>query len=143
MMLEGKVALVTGAGRGIGRAEALLLASHGAAVVVNDLGGAGDGGGQDETAAKLVAGEIIAAGGRAVANTDSVADDDGARRMVEQAVAEFGRLDILVNNAGILVDRAVFNLSAEDVTRLLNVHVVGHFNTIRHAARHWRTCCCG
>ena len=138
MLLEGKVALVTGAGRGIGRAEALALAREGASVIVNDFGGAGDGAGHDETAAKQVAAEITAAGGRAVANTGSVAEDADTRAMVEQAVSEFGRLDILVNNAGILVDRAVFNLSAEEVSRLLSVHVMGHFNTIRYAGQHWR-----
>src|SRR5437867_11018101 len=100
--LEGKVAIVTGAGRGIGSGEALLLATHGATVVVNDLGGEWDGTGADDRPAQLVVDEIRAAGGRASANYDNVADFAGAGRLVRQAVDEFGALDILVNNAGIL-----------------------------------------
>jgi NAD(P)-dependent dehydrogenase (short-subunit alcohol dehydrogenase family) len=137
-VLEGKVALVTGAGRGIGREEALLFAQQGAAVVVNDLGGAWDGVGADPRAAQGVVDEIVAAGGRAVANHESVSDADAAKGMVEQAVSAFGRLDILVNNAGILRDRMVFNLEPDDILGVLNVHVLGHLNTIRHAASHWR-----
>ncbi|HAS11328.1 MAG TPA: short-chain dehydrogenase, partial [Acidimicrobiaceae bacterium] len=104
-LCEGRVAIVTGAGRGIGREHALMLAEHGAAVVVNDVGGAPDGSGTDATPAEQVVAEIEAMGGRAVANADDVADWDGARRMVDQAVDAFGRLDVLVNNAGILRDR--------------------------------------
>jgi NAD(P)-dependent dehydrogenase (short-subunit alcohol dehydrogenase family) len=137
-LLDGKVAVVTGAGRGIGREEALLLAREGAAVVVNDLGGEWDGQGADPRAAQAVADEITAGGGRAVANHDSVADDAAAAAMVAQAVEAFGRLDILVNNAGVLRDRMVFNLEPQDVLTVLQVHVMGTFNTIRHAAAHWR-----
>ncbi len=101
---ESRVAIVTGAGRGIGREHALLLAAQGVAVVVNDLGGSNDGSGTDAGPAQQVVDEIIAAGGKAVANTDSVADWDGAQQLVDRAVSEFGGLDIVVNNAGILRD---------------------------------------
>jgi NAD(P)-dependent dehydrogenase (short-subunit alcohol dehydrogenase family) len=137
-LLDGRVALVTGAGRGIGREEALLLAREGAAVVVNDLGGEWDGQGADPRAAQAVADEITADGGRAVANHDSVADAEAAAAMVTQAVETFGRLDILVNNAGVLRDRMVFNLEPQDVLTVLQVHLIGTFNTIRQAAAHWR-----
>jgi len=113
-MLDGKVAIVTGAGRGIGRGEALLLAREGAKVVVNDLGGAWDGQGNDERPAQQVVDEIIAAGGEAVANYASVSDFEAAGGLVAQAVATFGRLDILVNNAGILRDKMIFNMDPED-----------------------------
>ncbi|HWE68938.1 MAG TPA: SDR family NAD(P)-dependent oxidoreductase [Acidimicrobiales bacterium] len=136
--LDGKVALVTGAGRGIGREEALLLAREGAAVVVNDLGGEWDGAGADPRQAQAVADEIVAAGGRAVANHDSVADDGAANAMVAQAVDQFGHLDIVVNNAGVLRDKMVFNLATEDILTVIQVHLMGTFNTIRHAAAHWR-----
>src|ERR671918_2102928 len=110
-LLEGKVAIVTGAGRGIGRGEALLLAEHGAKIVVNDLGGEWDGTGADRRPAQLVVDEIEAAGGKAVANYDNVADWAGAEKLVKQAVEVFGDLNILVNNAGILRDRMLFNMS--------------------------------
>ncbi|MDP6604749.1 MAG: SDR family NAD(P)-dependent oxidoreductase, partial [Dehalococcoidia bacterium] len=109
--LEGKVAIVTGAGRGIGRGEALGLASEGAAVVINDLGGSAAGEGADTTPAQDVANEITNSGGRAVVNTADVSDFDAAGAMVQQALDEFGQLDILVNNAGILRDRMVFNMT--------------------------------
>jgi NAD(P)-dependent dehydrogenase (short-subunit alcohol dehydrogenase family) len=137
-LLAGKVAVVTGAGRGIGRGEALALARHGAAVVVNDLGSAWDGEGADRRPAQQVADEIVAAGGRAVANHDSVDDFDQAGALVRQAVDEFGRLDILVNNAGILRDRMIYNLDPEDFDAVIGVHLRGHFCTIRHACAYWR-----
>ena len=132
--LDGKVAIVTGAGRGIGRGEALALASEGSAVVVNDLGGSTAGEGSDAAPAQQVADEITAAGGRAVANFGNVADFEAAGAMVQQALDEFGRLDILVNNAGILRDRMVFNMTREEWDQVIAVHLTGTFNTIRHAA---------
>jgi NAD(P)-dependent dehydrogenase (short-subunit alcohol dehydrogenase family) len=137
-ILEGKVALITGAGRGIGREEALLFATHGASVVVNDLGGEWDGAGADTRPASAVADEIVAAGGKAVADHGSVTDSEAVAGMVRRAVDELGGLDILVNNAGILRDRMVFNLDAEDIMSVLQVHLMGTFNTIRHAASYWR-----
>jgi NAD(P)-dependent dehydrogenase (short-subunit alcohol dehydrogenase family) len=137
-LLTGKVAIVTGAGRGIGRGEALALARHGAAVVVNDLGSAWDGDGTDQRPAQQVVDEIVAAGGRAVANHDSVMDFDRAGELVCQAIEEFGRLDILVNNAGILRDRMIYNQSPEDVDAVIGVHLRGHFWTTRHACAYWR-----
>jgi NAD(P)-dependent dehydrogenase (short-subunit alcohol dehydrogenase family) len=136
--LDGKVALVTGAGRGIGAGIARLFADLGAQVVVNDLGGEWDGEGADPRAAQSVVDEIVAAGGKAVANHDSVADPDAATGMVRQAVEELGGLDIVVNNAGVLRDRMIFNLEAKDVQTVLDVHVVGTFNTMRAASSWWR-----
>ncbi len=137
--LDGKVAVVTGAGRGIGRAEALLLASEGARVVVNDLGGDFTGQGKDDRPAQLVVDEIAAAGGKAVANYDNVADWSGAERMINQAVESFGGLDILVNNAGILRDKMSFNMDEADWDAVINVHLKGHFCPSRHAASYWRS----
>jgi 3-oxoacyl-[acyl-carrier protein] reductase len=131
--LAGKVAIVTGAGRGIGRGEALLLAQEGAAVVVNDLGGSPDGSGQAAGPADEVVAEITKAGGKAVANYDSVATMQGGERLVKQALDTFGRLDILVNNAGILRDRMVFNMSEEEWDAVVAVHLKGHFSTIKPA----------
>jgi len=136
--LTGKVAVVTGAGRGIGRGIALLLAQEGAAVVVNDIGGSVDGSGQSASPAEDVVATITAAGGRAVANGDSVADYTAAQRLIDTAVKEFGRIDILVNNAGILRDRMIFNLSEEDFDAVIAVHLKGTFNCTRHAAVHMR-----
>jgi len=136
--LAGKVAIVTGAGRGIGRAHALALAEAGAHVVVNDLGAALSGEGHDDTPAQQVVEEIKAAGGEAVANAENVADFEGAERMVGQAIDEFGRLDILVNNAGILRDRMVVNMTEQEWDSVIAVHLKGHFAPTRHAAAYWR-----
>ena len=131
--LEGKVAIVTGAGRGIGRGEALLLAEEGAKVVVNDLGGSVGGEGEDQRPAEQVAEEIRAAGGEAVANFDSVATMEGGENIVKTAVEAFGGLDILINNAGILRDRMVFNMTEEEWDLVLDVHLKGHFATTKYA----------
>ncbi len=136
--LDGRVAIITGAGRGIGREHALLFASEGAKVVVNDLGGAADGTGGDATPAEEVVAEIKAAGGEALANHDNVADWDGAKRLVDTAVEGFGGLDVLVNNAGILRDRMFANLTAEEWDAVIHVHLRGHFCPTRHAAGYWR-----
>ncbi|MEU5700268.1 3-oxoacyl-ACP reductase [Streptomyces aurantiacus] len=138
--LEGRSAIVTGAGRGLGRAEALELARLGAAVVVNDFGQPGRDGSGDASAAPAeeVAAEIRAAGGRAAAHTGDVADHEQAGALVELAVAEFGQLDILVNNAGILRDRMVFSMSEDDWDSVIRVHLKGHFNTTHFASAHWR-----
>lgn len=131
--LEGRVAIVTGAGRGIGRGEALLLAGEGAKVVVNDLGGGPAGDGADQSPADAVAAEIRDAGGEAVASYDSVATMEGGERIVRTALDAFGRLDILVNNAGILRDRMVFNMSETEWDSVIDVHLKGHFSTTKHA----------
>jgi NAD(P)-dependent dehydrogenase (short-subunit alcohol dehydrogenase family) len=136
--LAGRVAVVTGAGRGIGASVARLLAADGASVVVNDLGGDTEGQGSDVSPAQTVADEINAAGGKAVANGASVADHDAAAALVQTAVEEFGRLDILVNTAGILRDRMIFNMSEEEWDSVIAVHLKGHFNTISAASRYWR-----
>jgi NAD(P)-dependent dehydrogenase (short-subunit alcohol dehydrogenase family) len=136
--LDGKVAIVTGAGRGIGRAEALLLAREGASVVVNDVGGDWDGTGADTRPAQQVVDEIAAAGGKAAANYDDIATWAGAAALVNQAVESFGALDIVVNNAGILRDRVIVNMTEEDWDSVVRVHLKGHAATIHHAANHWR-----
>jgi len=132
-ILEGKTAIVTGAGRGIGRAIALELGAQGASVVVNDLGGALDGTGQDASPADQVVAEIRRAGGKAVSNYESVADFEAAERIVNTCLDNFGRVDILVNVAGIERARMIFNMSDEDWTRVLQVHLGGTFNCTRHA----------
>jgi NAD(P)-dependent dehydrogenase (short-subunit alcohol dehydrogenase family) len=136
--LSGRVAVVTGAGRGIGAGIAQLLAQEGAAVVVNDLGASGDGVGADLTPAQEVVAQINAAGGKALVNGADVGDHEAARELIASAVSEFGRLDILVNTAGILRDRMIFNMSEEDWDAVIRVHLKGHFNTIKAAAAHWR-----
>ena len=137
-MLEGKVALITGAGRGIGRGMALLMASKGAKVIVNDIGTSPDGEGTDATPAEEVVAEIEAAGGEAVANGDSVTEFEGATNMVKQALDTFGGLHIIVNNAGILRDRMLHKMSPEDWLGVLAVHLTGHFNVTRAAINHFR-----
>jgi NAD(P)-dependent dehydrogenase (short-subunit alcohol dehydrogenase family) len=136
-MLDGKVAIVTGAGHGIGRAHAMELAKHGARVVVNDLGGSvtGEGTGKD---ADLTVEIIEKRGGEAVANYENVADHEGAGRMVAQAVDTWGRLDILVTNAGIVRDSAIWNMSESDFDAVINVHLKGMWSPCHHAAVHWR-----
>src|SRR4051812_30331522 len=136
--LDGRVAVITGAGRGIGREHALLLAKEGASVVVNDLGGANDGSGADAGPAQEVVAEVEAAGGTAAANTDNVATWDGAQALVQQAVEEFGRLDIVVNNAGILRDGYLAGLTEQQWDDVIAVHLKGHFAVLRHAAAYWK-----
>ena len=137
-ILEGKVAIVTGGGRGIGRGHARLLAAEGARVVVNDLGSAMEGGGHDPGPASAVVEEIVAAGGTAVANGDDIATFVGARALIAQAVDTFGRLDILVNNAGIIRDAMSFKMDEDTFDSVIRVHLKGHFATCRFAAEHWR-----
>ena len=137
-LCESRIAIVTGAARGVGRENALLLAKEGAKVVVNDLGGAVDGSGADKTPAQQVADEIIAAGGEAVVNGDDVSSWNGAKNMIDQAVDTFGKLDILVNNAGILRDRMLVNMTEEEWDSVIQVHLKGTFAPARHAASYWR-----
>lgn len=136
--LDGRVAVVTGAGRGIGREHALLFAAEGAAVVVNDLGGSNAGEGADAGPAQQVVEEIRAAGGKATANTDNVAEWDGAKNLVDQAISEFGTLDVVVNNAGILRDGFIASLEEQQWDAVIAVHLKGHFNVLRHAAVYWK-----
>ncbi len=136
--LDGRVAIITGAGRGLGREHALLFAAEGAKVVVNDRGGTNEGTGEDESPANDVVAEIQAAGGEAVANTDDIADWLGAQNLVNTAIDAFGGLDILVNNAGILRDRVLVNMSEEEWDAVIRVHLKGHFAPSRWAAAYWR-----
>ena len=136
--LDGRVTIITGAGRGIGREHALLFAREGAKVVVNDLGGASDGTGDDRSAAQQVVDEITALGGQAVANGDDVSDWAGAERLVAQAVSEFGDLHVLVNNAGILRDKVLVQMSESDWDSVIRVHLKGHFAPLHFAAEYWR-----
>ncbi|MGC2174390.1 MAG: SDR family oxidoreductase [Acidimicrobiales bacterium] len=136
--LDGRVAIITGAGRGIGREHALLFAAEGAKVVVNDLGGGLDGSTSEATPAEEVVAEIKSFGGEAVANHDNVATWDGGERLINSAIDAFGDLHVLVNNAGILRDRVLVNLSEEDWDAVISVHLKGHFVPTRHAAAYWR-----
>ena len=136
--LDGRVAIITGAGRGIGREHALLFAREGARLVVNDIGGANDGTGSDATPAQQVVDEIKELGGEAIVNGDNVADWEGAQRLINSAIEAFGDLDILVNNAGILRDRVVVNMTEEEWDAVIAVHLKGHFAPTRWAAAYWR-----
>lgn len=136
--MENRVAVVTGAGRGIGREHALLFAKEGASVVVNDLGGSNDGNGTDAGPAQQVVDEIIAAGGKAVANTDNIATWDGAKTLVDQAISEFGGLDVVVNNAGILRDAFIAGMDESQWDSVIAVHLKGHFSVLHHAAAYWK-----
>lgn len=137
-LLDGKVAIVTGAGHGVGRGEALELAAAGAKVVVNDLGGSVTGEGADKRPAETVAGVIRDRGGEAVANYDDVADFAASKNIIDQAVETFGRLDIVVNNAGILRDKMIFSMSEEDFDSVIRVHLKGTWCMTRHASEYWR-----
>jgi NAD(P)-dependent dehydrogenase (short-subunit alcohol dehydrogenase family) len=137
-MLDGRVCIVTGGGRGIGREHALLLAELGAKVVVNDLGGATDGSGADTGPAFEVVDEIRSSGGQAVANTDSVSDWAGSRRLISQAIDTYGDLHVLVNNAGVLRNRVLVHMTEDELDSVINVHIKGHFATARWASEYWR-----
>jgi NAD(P)-dependent dehydrogenase (short-subunit alcohol dehydrogenase family) len=137
-MCEGRVAVVTGAGRGIGREHALMLASEGAKVVVNDVGGSREGSGHSEGPAHDVVAEIEAMGGQAAANGDDISDWDGAGSLVKQAIDTFGGLDVVVNNAGILRDRMLVNMAEEEWDAVIKVHLKGTFAVSRFAAAYWR-----
>ena len=137
-MLVGKVAIVTGAGRGVGRAEALMLAKYGAKVIVNDLGVGKDGIREESSPAQQVVNEIVAAGGEAVANGADISDWDQAEALINQAADTFGRLDILVNNAGILRDRMLWNMTEQDFDLVVKVNLKGTFACLHHAAVYWR-----
>jgi NAD(P)-dependent dehydrogenase (short-subunit alcohol dehydrogenase family) len=136
--LDDRVAVITGAGRGLGREHALLFAAEGARVIVNDLGGGPDGSGSDTTPAKQVVEEIRTAGGQAVANGDDITTAEGADNLVQQAIEEFGALHVLVNNAGILRDRTIINMTDGEWDDVIRVHLRGHFMPLRAAARYWR-----
>ena len=136
--LDGRVAIITGAGRGLGREHALLFASEGAKVVVNDLGGDMHGEGGDPSSAMQTVDDIKAMGCEAVVNGDNVADWDGAKRLVQQAIDAFGDLHVLVNNAGILRDRVIVNMTEAEWDAVIAVHLKGHFCPTRHAAAYWR-----
>ena len=136
--LDGRVAIITGAARGLGRCHALQLAEQGARIVVNDLGGAADGKGRDEDPARSVCEEIKAMGGEAIPHFSDVADWNDAKSMIQAAIDEFGELNILVNNAGFLRDSTLFNMSEEDFDSVVRVHLKGHFCPMRHAAQYWR-----
>jgi NAD(P)-dependent dehydrogenase (short-subunit alcohol dehydrogenase family) len=138
-LCQDRVVIITGAGRGIGRAHALAFAAEGARVVVNDVGVALDGSATGDGPADTVVAEIEALGGKAVANTDDVADFAGAKRLVDTAVEHFGGLDVLVNNAGFVRDRMLVNLDEDEWDAVIRVHLKGHFAPLRHAADYWRT----
>ncbi|MBM3693509.1 MAG: SDR family oxidoreductase [Actinomycetota bacterium] len=136
--LDGRVAIITGAGRGLGREHALLFAAEGAKLVINDLGGSPRGEGTDRGPAQEVVDEIVALGGEAVAHTESCADWDAAERLVQLALDTFGDLHVLVNNAGILRDKMLVNMGPDEWDAVMNVHLRGHFAPTRHAASYWR-----
>ncbi|MDV7241084.1 MULTISPECIES: SDR family oxidoreductase [Rhodococcus] len=137
-LVDGRVVIVTGAGRGIGRAHALAFAAEGAKVVVNDIGAGLDGSATGESPAEQVVAEIVAAGGEAVVNGDDVADWAGSENLIKAALEHFGRLDVLVNNAGFLRDRMLVGMSEQEWDAVVRVHLKGHFATLRHAAAYWR-----
>jgi NAD(P)-dependent dehydrogenase (short-subunit alcohol dehydrogenase family) len=137
--LDGRVAIVTGAGRGIGRSVASLLACEGAAVVVNDRGVAVDGSGSDAGPAQQAVDEITAAGGKAIANGADISDHAAAEDLIKTAISEFGQLDVVVNVAGILRDRMVFNMTEQEWDDVIRVHLKGTFNTTKFASAHWRS----
>ena len=137
--LDGRVAIITGAGRGVGREHALFFAREGASVVVNDIGGGTDGAGDDSAPAQQLVDEIVALGGSAVANFDDAADWEGAQRMVSQAVEHYGDLHVLVNNAGILRDRFIVSMSEDEWDAVVRVHLKGHFCVTRFAAEYWKS----
>jgi len=137
-VVDGRVVIVTGAGRGIGRAHALAFAAEGAKVVVNDIGAGIDGSATGESPAERVVAEIVAAGGEAVVNGDDVADWAGAENLINTAIGTYGRLDVLVNNAGFLRDRMLVGMSEQEWDAVVRVHLKGHFATLRHAAAYWR-----
>ena len=137
-VVDGRVVIVTGAGRGIGRAHALAFAAEGAKVVVNDIGAGIDGSATGESPAEQVVAEIVAVGGEAVVNGDDVADWAGAENLINTAINAYGRLDVLVNNAGFLRDRMLVGMSEQEWDAVVRVHLKGHFATLRHAAAYWR-----
>src|SRR6201996_9425271 len=137
-VIDGRVAIITGGGRGIGASISRLFAKEGASLVINDLGGHADGTGSDEGPARQVADEITAAGGKAVADGGDIADVATGERLVRTAVERYGTLDIVVNVAGILRDRMIFNLPEEDWDAVIRVHLKGHYSTVRPASAYWR-----
>jgi NAD(P)-dependent dehydrogenase (short-subunit alcohol dehydrogenase family) len=137
-VIDGRVAIITGGARGIGASISRLFAQEGASVVINDLGGNADGTGGDQGPATLIAGEIVAAGGRAVADGGDIGDTATGERLVRTAVDQFGKLDIVVNVAGILRDRMIFNLPESDWDEVIRVHLKGHYSTVRPASAYWR-----
>ncbi len=137
-MCEGRICVISGAGRGIGREYALMLAEHGAKVVVNDFGGARDGSGGDAVPAQETVNDIVAAGGEAVANTDDVSSLEGAGRMINLAIDTFGGLDVVINNAGIVRDRMLFSMTEDEWDAVIKVHLKGTWAPSRHAAAYWR-----
>ena len=137
-LCEGRIALVTGAARGVGREHALGLAKHGAKVVVNDLGAGVDGSGADTTPAQAVVDEIKDLGGEAIVNGDDVSSWDGAKNMIDQTIDAFGTIDVVVNNAGILRDRMLVNMTEDEWDAVIQVHLKGTFAPSRHAAAYWR-----
>ena len=137
-LCEGRVAIVTGAGRGVGREHALLLAAHGAKVVVNDIGAGVDGAGRDASPASEVVATIKKAGGEAIANGEDVSDWKGSKAMIDAAIAHFGKLDVLINNAGILRDRMLTNMDESEWDSVIQVHLKGTFAPSRHASAYWR-----